>query len=84
MLKGPYLQCLAPNSITVMWQLEEPMPAKLTVRGPGGDHELQVAADRIAEARVDGLEPSKRYRYKVEAGGQAWEGEFATAPPPRR
>jgi hypothetical protein len=82
MLKGPYVQDLAPSSITVMWQLEEPMPAKLTVSGPGTDRELQVPADRIAEARVDGLEPSKRYRYKVEAAGQSWEGEFATAPPP--
>jgi 3',5'-cyclic AMP phosphodiesterase CpdA len=81
MLKGPYLQDLAPTSITVMWQLEEPVPGKLTVSGPGGDRQLDVAADRIAEARVDGLEPAKRYRYKVEAGGQSWEGEFATAPP---
>jgi len=81
MLKGPYLQDLAPTSITVMWQLDEPIPAKLVVSGPGGDRELDVKADRVAEARVDGLEPAKRYRYKVIAGGQTWDGEFATAPP---
>ena len=28
MLKGPYLQDLAPTSITVMWQLDEPQPAR--------------------------------------------------------
>ena len=82
MLKGPYLQDLAPNSITVMFQLEVPVPAKLTVSGPGGERAIDVPADRIAEARVDGLEPAKRYRYKVEIEGKTWEGEFATAPPP--
>jgi 3',5'-cyclic AMP phosphodiesterase CpdA len=81
MLKGPYLQDLAPTSITVMWELEEPIPAKLIVTGPTGDKTVDVPADRIAEARVDGLEPAKRYRYRVEAGGQRWDGEFATAPP---
>jgi len=81
MLKGPYLQDLAPTSITVMYELEEPIPAKLIVTGPAGDKTVEVPADRIAEARVDGLEPAKRYRYRVEAGGQRWDGEFATAPP---
>jgi 3',5'-cyclic AMP phosphodiesterase CpdA len=81
MLKGPYLQDLAPTSITVMWQLDEMIPAKLTVTGPGGEHVQDVGAAHIAEATVDGLEPASRYRYKVEAGGQTWEGEFATAPP---
>jgi len=81
MLKGPYLQDLAPSSITVMWQLDAAKPAKLTVVGPGGERALDVAPARIAEARVDGLEPSSRYRYRVEIDGQTWDGEFATAPP---
>ena len=81
MLKGPYLQDLAPSSITIMWEMDEPQPAKLVVTGPGGDREQTVPADHIAEARVENLEPSSRYRYRVEAGGQTWEGEFATAPP---
>jgi len=80
MLKGPYLQDLAPTSITVMWELEEPIPAKLIVTDAAGEKTVDVPADRIAEARVDGLEPAKRYRYRVEAGGQRWDGEFATAP----
>ena len=81
MLKGPYLQDLAPTSITVMWQLDEQVPAHLVVEGPGGKRELDVPADHIAEARVDGLEPSSRYRYRVEIGDTHWDGEFATAPP---
>ncbi len=81
MLKGPYLQDLAPTSITVMWQLDEPQPAKLIVTGPAGEHAQDVSAANIAEARIDGLQPSTRYRYRVEVAGQSWAGEFATAPP---
>ncbi|NVB85314.1 MAG: metallophosphoesterase family protein [Kofleriaceae bacterium] len=81
MLKGPYLQDLAPTSITVMWELESPEPATLTVEGPGGKRSQQVSAERIAEATIDGLQPSSRYRYKVDVGGETWSGEFATAPP---
>ncbi len=80
MLKGPYLQDLAPRSITVMWQLESPMPAKLSIEGPGGARTQDVEAARIAEATLTNLQPASRYRYKVEAGGGTWTGEFATAP----
>src|SRR5262245_47405176 len=81
MLKGPYLQDLAPTSITIMWQLDTPQPAKLTVNGPGGERVQQVGSARIAEAVVPKLQPESRYRYKVEVGDKSWEGEFATAPP---
>jgi len=81
MLKGPYLQDLAPASITVMWQLDEAKPAKLTVDGPGGERVVRVDSARIAEAKVENLTPSSRYRYRVDIEGASWEGEFATAPP---
>lgn len=80
MLKGPYLQDLAPRSITVMWQTDDLAPAKLFVDGPGGARTQNVPAARITEAKIDNLEPSSRYRYRVEIGGQTWDGEFATAP----
>ncbi|MEO7729421.1 MAG: metallophosphoesterase family protein [Kofleriaceae bacterium] len=80
MLKGPYLQDLAPTSITVMWQLDQVAPARVVVDGPGGEHALEVAAARIGEATLDRLKPSSRYRYRVEAGGQRWTGELSTAP----
>jgi len=80
MLKGPYLQDLAPTSITVMWQLDQAAPARVTVDGPGGLRTLDVAAARVAEATIDRLVPSSRYRYRVDAVGHSWTGEFATAP----
>lgn len=81
MLKGPYLQDLAPTSITVMWQLERPAPAKLVVDGPGGQRVRDVAPARIVEAVVTDLAPASRYRYRVEIDDASWDGEFATAPP---
>ncbi|HTL35991.1 MAG TPA: metallophosphoesterase family protein [Kofleriaceae bacterium] len=81
MLKGPYLQDLAPTSITVMWEMEPQGPATIFVEGPGGTKKIDVKGDRIAEAPIEGLTPSTRYRYRVVAGDQTWQGEFATAPP---
>jgi predicted phosphodiesterase len=81
MLKGPYLQNLAPTSITVMWQLDEPKPAHLVVEGPGGERAQDVPAARIAEANITGLQPASRYKYRVEIGTAVWRGELATAPP---
>lgn len=81
MQKGPYLQDLAPTSITIMWQLDEARPAHLVVTGPGGEKTQDVTAAAISEAMIEGLQPSSRYRYRVEIDGQSWEGEFATAPP---
>ena len=46
----------APTSITVMWQLDEDVPAKLVVEGPGGPKMIDVPADHIAEARIEGDE----------------------------
>lgn len=81
MLKGPYLQDLAPTSITIMWQAETPAPARLVVSGPGGEKVQEVTAARIAEAQVTDLQPASRYRYRVEMGGKTWDGELTTAPP---
>jgi predicted phosphodiesterase len=81
MLKGPYLQDLAPTAVTVMWQLEQARPARVIVEGPGGRREQEVTAARISEARIEGLEPSSRYRYRVVVEDAAWEGQLATAPP---
>jgi predicted phosphodiesterase len=80
LLKGPYVQDLAPTSITVMWQLDQAAPARVVVDGPGGTRAIDVAAARIGEATIDRLAPSSRYRYWLEAAGKSWGGEFATAP----
>ncbi|CAN5369853.1 hypothetical protein BH11MYX1_BH11MYX1_50670 [soil metagenome] len=62
MLKGPYLQDLAPTSITVMWEMDEEVPAKLTINGPGGERTIDVGPDHVVEARLDKLAPASRYR----------------------
>ncbi|HEX3764395.1 MAG TPA: metallophosphoesterase [Kofleriaceae bacterium] len=80
MVKGPYLQDLAPTSITIMWQLDQAAPARVSVDGPGGPRGLELGAARIGEATIDRLTPSSRYRYRVDAAGRSWTGEFATAP----
>lgn len=80
MLKGPYVQDLAPTSITVMWHLDQAAPARIVVDGPGGTRSLDLTAARIGEATIDRLIPSSRYRYRVETAGRRWTGEFATAP----
>jgi calcineurin-like phosphoesterase family protein len=80
MVKGPYLQDLAPTSITIMWQLDQAAPAHVAVDGPGGARSLELAAARIGEATIDRLTPSSRYRYRLDAAGRSWSGEFATAP----
>jgi predicted phosphodiesterase len=80
MLKGPYLQDLAPTSITIMWQLDQAAPARVAVDGPGGARSVELTAARIGEATIDRLTPSSRYRYRVDTAGRSWSGEFATAP----
>jgi predicted phosphodiesterase len=80
MLKGPYLQNLAPTSVTVMWQLDQPATARVAVEGPGGPRTVELVAARIGEAVIDRLSPSSRYRYRVELAGQSWRGELTTAP----
>ena len=54
MLKGPYLQDLAPTSITVMWQLDELAPAQADRRRTGWRARAGRRGARIAEARIDG------------------------------
>lgn len=80
MLKGPYLQDLAPTSITVMWQHERAAAARVILTGPGGERTVEVEPARVAEARLADLQPATRYRYRVVVGDAAWDGEFATAP----
>ncbi|MEZ4359887.1 MAG: metallophosphoesterase family protein [Kofleriaceae bacterium] len=80
MQKGPYVQNLAPTSMTLMWQLEPPQPARLILSGPDGERTQEVPEDSIVEADLTDLRPATRYRYRVEVGESTWSGEFATAP----
>jgi predicted phosphodiesterase len=63
-----------------MWQLDQAAAARVAIDGPGGARTVEVAAARIGLATIDRLTPSSRYRYRVDAAGRSWTGEFATAP----
>ena len=74
MLKGPYLQDLAPTSITVMWHFDQAVPA----HNPFELTDLDQA--RIANRKLDAVVPPPGdlghvrlevalKRHRVEAGG---------------
>ena len=81
LLKGPYLQNLTSDGVTVMWQVDRPAPARVTVEGPGATRVIDVRPARLPETVVSGLRAATRYRYAVEVAGKVHRGEFATAPP---
>jgi hypothetical protein len=81
--KGPYLQNVTPDAITVMWQADETVAGRIVVDGPGlpdGGRVIDVAPARTPRTRIEGLRPASRYRYRVEVGDARDKGEFATAP----
>jgi acid phosphatase type 7 len=81
--KGPYLQNLQPEGVTVMWHVEPPAPGRVIVEGPGlaeGGKAFDAPEGRIGEVVITGLRPATRYRYRVAVGPHADRGEFATAP----
>ncbi len=76
---GPYVQAVAPDAATVMW--EGPAGA-IVVRSPDG---VEVKADApavegIARARVEGLRPGVVYTYEARAGKVSAKGRFTTPP----
>jgi acid phosphatase type 7 len=89
--KGPYLQGLGTNGVTIKVELSEPGPARVEVwadDGAGVDGGRPAAARRESTEprafhvlRVDNLQPSTRYIYRVTAGGTTPDaGHFTTAP----
>jgi predicted phosphodiesterase len=86
--KGPYLQDLATDAVTVKLELDEPAPASLSIVD-GATH-AEIKVDAIAPAafhalRATGLAPSTSYAYTVTIGaGDAAKtsevGHFTTAP----
>ena len=79
--KGPYLQNVTQTSVTVMWENAGEVPGTVTVHA-GSDLRIASGSAEIHEVVVSGLEPGKRYRYRVESGDETSTGEFATAPRP--
>lgn len=69
-IAGPYLQNVGTEAITVMWITDEATKENI-VRW--GSEELENSAEatdgKIHEARIDGLEPCRKYYYAVESDG---------------
>jgi 3',5'-cyclic AMP phosphodiesterase CpdA len=78
--KGPYLQNVAPTSISILWETDRAERATLRVTGPGVDRTIEVPPSRRQEVVVAGLAPSTRYSYQVTVDDCVQGGELATAP----
>ena len=79
--KGPYLQNVTLDAITVMFQTSEPTSAIVTF-GPTKEYGRSVASGRkrLHEVRLEGLQPSTIYHYQVVAGGaRSPDRRFSTA-----
>ncbi len=70
LVKGPYLQNLTTDGVTVMWETDEPaagtveygLAGRLTRRASG------KSGRKIQEVRLTGLQPETGYQYRVIAG----------------
>jgi hypothetical protein len=77
--KGPYLQNVTGQSVTLMWESSHRVAGKVELLD-GSRRVIDSEESEIHEVVVDGLEPGTRYRYRVTADGDSVTGEFATAP----
>jgi acid phosphatase type 7 len=81
--RGPFLQSLGPNGVTVKVEMLTPEAVTVEITGPDGATKKIAAPDakRFQAVRLDGLAPATAYRYKVIVGDKASEeGSFVTAP----
>ncbi len=79
--KGPYLQNVTTDAISIMWETDGNTTGRAVVRSPGeADHVVDAPAARLHLARVTGLSAGRRYEYVVQSGSEEARGEFGTAP----
>src|SRR5512140_3391224 len=84
--KGPYLQELASDGVTVRVEVDPPQPVSLDVTpaGAAADGGAKRIESKEAKAfhslRVAPLEAARKYAYTVHAGAAAQGGTFTTAP----
>jgi MYXO-CTERM domain-containing protein len=83
--KGPYLQSLARDGVTVKVELESAAPASLAVFAAGTERRV-AGADSLESRdfhalRATGLDPGTTYDYRVTSGAERSDlGHFTTAP----
>jgi HEAT repeat protein len=78
LIKGPYLQWLTTDGVTVMWETDEAAPATVEY-GPEGQWtgRLEVKQGKpLQEVRLNGLKAETTYQYRVVIG-QETAGPFA-------
>ncbi len=86
--KGPYLQALGPDAVTVKVELSEPLAAAVEIetRDLGTRIFESPEPKRFHAIRATDLKPGTTYRYRVRARGAenkaSEEGLFTTAPLP--
>ncbi len=68
--EGPMVQLAEPRAVTLVWFTSRPTTCRLVVNVDGADREAQEAttSGRRHQTRVSGLEPGRRYPYRILEG----------------
>ena len=79
---APYVQRVSTSGATIAQIRAEPTAQTVSVLDESGAvvARRESPAQRRHEVRIEGLEPARRYRYTVEAGGEVEAGSFRTPP----
>lgn len=74
--RGPYLQLLTAQSVTIVWNTDVSAPCSLTIRPVGGaTSTVRGETSKVCAVTVDGLTPGTRYGYVPRADGAALAAE---------
>src|SRR5438552_9622555 len=74
--RGPYLQLLTRQSVTVVWNTDTPAACALAIRPPDGLPILRAGGTgTVCAIAGDGLTPGRSYAYTPPADGAALSGE---------
>ncbi len=75
-IKGPHLQALRTDGITVVWQQENAGPGAVTINGTVYSSPSSLT---LHEVTITGLVPDTTYGYTVDSDGVSDSGTFTTA-----
>ncbi len=68
---APYLLDAQPDSVDLLFELDSPRAATVTLTGPAGDREIPSASVAHHLVRLGGLQPDTPYTYTVAVSGAA-------------
>ncbi len=75
-VKGPHLQNVTVDGVTIVWQQASTGTAMVEVNG----FDFAGVGELVKEARITGLSPASTYEYTVFADGDTFVAELSTAP----